>query len=174
MAASDTDLQVVDSFIYPHDAFLARTALEAAGIQAVIADDHIIAMDWRLAYAVGGIKLQVRTSDLAEAREILAAAREAALAREADEEPDPCSRCGSTNTTRLTIKRPAFLAWLLLGAPLFPVLRRVSCQNCGYLGKRTKVSISDSDEPTEGRVVSDGAELEPDSGPEPTDTPHEP
>jgi hypothetical protein len=172
MAASDTDLQVVDSFLYPHDAFLARAALETAGIRVAMADDHIIAMDWRLAYAVGGIKLQVRASDLAEAREILSAAREAALAREDDEEPDPCSRCGSTNTKRLTLKTPAFLTWLLLGAPLFPVRRRVRCQNCGYLGKIANVSISDSDEPTEAGFVSDGTES--DSGPEPTDTPYEP
>ncbi len=45
------------------EAQLMKNLLEEEGIQAFLADDVLIAMDWLLSNAVGGVKLQVLESD---------------------------------------------------------------------------------------------------------------
>jgi hypothetical protein len=62
---------VVRSFSQPYEAHLACSALEAAGIQARIADEHIVAADWLYSNAVGGVKVLVRSSDVEAARAVL-------------------------------------------------------------------------------------------------------
>ncbi len=132
---SQTELEVVASYLYPLEAFIARTALENAGIDAVIADDHLISMDWLLATALGGVKLLVRAQDLADAREFLAESKEASET-DTNYERDACRRCGSLNTGYIRIGGGlTLLSYLLTGAPLFPLLRRVRCQDCGTITK---------------------------------------
>jgi hypothetical protein len=64
-------LTTVATFHQPAQAELAKNVLIAAGIQAVLADAEIVAMDWLLANAVGGIKLQVRPEDAERAAAVL-------------------------------------------------------------------------------------------------------
>lgn len=52
-------LVTVATFDMPHKADLAKAALEEAGIPAEVNDREVVAMDWLLLNAVGGIKLQV-------------------------------------------------------------------------------------------------------------------
>lgn len=54
------------------DAHIALGRLEAEGIAAVLADEHLVQTDWLYSIAVGGIKLQVEPRDAPRAREILA------------------------------------------------------------------------------------------------------
>lgn len=61
-------------------AHVAKNALEAAGIRAVIADETVVSMDWFLSNAVGGIKVQVLEEDAERA----VAALEAALGSEGE------------------------------------------------------------------------------------------
>ena len=56
-------LVTVATFHLAAQAAMARNALEAAGIPAVVTDAEVVAMDWLLAPAVGGIKVQVRAAD---------------------------------------------------------------------------------------------------------------
>ena len=65
-------LTTVATFDLAPKAELARNVLAAAGIPAVIADAEIVAMDWLISNAVGGIKLQVREEDAERAAEMLA------------------------------------------------------------------------------------------------------
>jgi hypothetical protein len=65
------NLVTVATFNDSVTAGMARNLLEDAGIQAFVADEEIIGMDWVLANAVGRIKLQVGDLDAANAREIL-------------------------------------------------------------------------------------------------------
>lgn len=53
---------------------VARAALEDAGIEVRITDRELVAMEWVLATAVGGIKVQVPEADAARARGLLDAA----------------------------------------------------------------------------------------------------
>ena len=51
------------------DAEIARGRLQAEGIEAFLADQHLVQTDWLYSIAVGGIKLQV---EAARAEAILA------------------------------------------------------------------------------------------------------
>lgn len=54
------------------NAEIARGRLQAEGIDAVLADQHLVQTDWLYSIAVGGIKLQVAASDVENALNILA------------------------------------------------------------------------------------------------------
>lgn len=97
-------LVTIATFYQAGEARLAQNALTAAGIKAAVADETVIQMDWLLANAVGGIKVQVREADaeraVAELERSFGAdgegfgpADEAALAAEAEaadrEDDDP-------------------------------------------------------------------------------------
>ncbi|HVK16195.1 MAG TPA: DUF2007 domain-containing protein [Fimbriiglobus sp.] len=77
-------LTTVASFDLAAKAELARNVLEEAGIDAVLTDAEIVAMDWLISNAVGGIKVQVREEDAERAAEVLAGefGEEAGLASE--------------------------------------------------------------------------------------------
>jgi hypothetical protein len=82
-------LVTVATFLYPYQAHAPRARLEAAGLRVSLADELTIAMDWLLANAVGGIKVQVPAADAERARELLASlpGRAAAPPAGAEEEP---------------------------------------------------------------------------------------
>lgn len=58
-----TRLVTIATFDLAPQARLAQNALQAAGIDAAVSDETVVAMEWLLAAAVGGIKLQVREED---------------------------------------------------------------------------------------------------------------
>lgn len=49
----------------------AVSALDAAGIECFLADENVIAIDWAVSQAVGGVKVLVRPEDLSDAQELL-------------------------------------------------------------------------------------------------------
>ena len=53
------------------EALLAKGSLESAGIEAFLADDNIVRMDWFWSNLMGGIKLQVKAEDAESASGIL-------------------------------------------------------------------------------------------------------
>ena len=65
------DLIVVSSFWDPIKANLAQNYLVGAGVQARLADEQTVVMDWFLANAVHGIKLVVLRQDLEKAEFLL-------------------------------------------------------------------------------------------------------
>jgi predicted Zn-ribbon and HTH transcriptional regulator len=133
-------LVVVGRFSQPHEAHLARSVLQAAGIEAIVADDHIVAVNWLYSNVVGGVKVLVPVADADMARAVLATpAQVDAEAVAADDltslrsEVDRCPKCGSHNLVPTAPgRRLLFLSWLLVGIPIFPVLRRTRCRDCGY------------------------------------------
>ncbi len=118
---NDDDLVTIDRFLFLAEAELARTRLEAAGIDAVLADENVVRLSWGDAQAHGGVRLQVRRRDAEEAREVL---------EEEGEEPpserwltpphskDSCRRCFSEEiypaTNRIRVFAAALLAAMLL------------------------------------------------------------
>jgi hypothetical protein len=84
------ELTTVATFHQAAQAELARNVLAEAGIQAVVADAEIVAMDWLLANAVGGIKVQVRAEDAERAAAVLdgALGEDAGLASEEIDEDE--------------------------------------------------------------------------------------
>ncbi len=64
-------LLTLASFTDVMEAKIAQAMLEAEGISCVVQDENIIAMNWMFSAAVGGVKLMVRESDMAEASMLL-------------------------------------------------------------------------------------------------------
>jgi hypothetical protein len=124
----------VGAYANPWEAQLARTCLEAEGIDSVVADEHL-ARIW-CAATVGGIKLRVREEDAAHASELLRNLRpipEIYLVTESDL-PLP-QRCPSCKSDNLSLERWSVLgllgAWLLFGLAIPVPRRRWSCRGCG-------------------------------------------
>lgn len=69
----DTDLTVVHSFASQPEADLAKSALEAAGIEAIIQADSAGGMRPHIAWSSSGFKLIVRQEDADAARAVLEA-----------------------------------------------------------------------------------------------------
>ena len=118
------NLVTVTRCMAPAEAYAIKVHLESAGIHVFLADEFTVTMDWLLSNAVGGIKVQVPETELAQASEILGiAAEEESDEDDLDEDSEPdtsfgpakCARA-STRTTRTTApsqmnrndKRPAF------------------------------------------------------------------
>ena len=69
----DEALVTVRSCNYLHEAELIKSVLEADGIDVEIPDEHMANVQPGLGGNIGGIRVQVRSSDLARAEESLAA-----------------------------------------------------------------------------------------------------
>jgi hypothetical protein len=67
----ETNLVVVHSFTSPQEAEIARGALEAAEIAAMIQADSVGGMEPNIAWANGGYRVLVRQEDLDEALNVL-------------------------------------------------------------------------------------------------------
>jgi len=67
----DADLVVVHAFASEPEADMAKSALESAGIDAMIQADSAGGMRPHLAWSSGGFKILVRDEGAAAAREVL-------------------------------------------------------------------------------------------------------
>jgi hypothetical protein len=118
--AADPVLVTVARFAYPGDAAVARTALEAAGIDAVISDDISFRLDWLSSRGWGGTKIRIRADDWDRAEEILSTIPQADLGTEpgvAVENPRTlleCPRCEAPAPARIPKVRIFALAALIL------------------------------------------------------------
>ena len=97
-----SDSVVVRAFTHPHEAHLACSALEAAGLDATVADENIVAADWLVSNAVGGVKVLVRAEDVPAARAVLDGAADIEMGDDSEFPVDTdqggsdrCPRCGS-------------------------------------------------------------------------------
>ena len=111
----------------PMEAHIDRARLEAAGINAFVADEHTINMNWLHSNAMGGVRLMVPADRIEEAKEILAADHSDSLPPadqlgDAEEIPDDYD-LDARRPTR-NERRAGFLTWLLLGIPLFGFRRK--------------------------------------------------
>lgn len=68
---NSSDLVVVKAFASQSEAEIAKTALESAGIVAMIKADTIGGMRPHVGWSTGGFQLLVREDDLAEAKAVL-------------------------------------------------------------------------------------------------------
>lgn len=68
---AEGDFVAVARFLNPTDAHLVRAVLEGSGIPAVAADANTVQMNLLWAPAVGGVRILVRASRAAEARELI-------------------------------------------------------------------------------------------------------
>src|SRR5690606_2144556 len=123
-----SELAVIATYSFPHEAQLARSKLEAFDIPAFVLDEHTINMHWLYSDALGGVKLAVPNTEVQLALELL---QEEAAVEESDEPALAGSPCGSHHLHACTKgKKPAFIIFLLLGFPLFFYQRGLRCDEC--------------------------------------------
>lgn len=144
-------LVTVRTFAAPWAAQLARARLAAAGIDAVVADEHLSRMI--TIHTVGGARLQVREEDAAAALEVLS--REAALPELylVTEDDAALPRCPGCRSERLTFERWSRLgfvsSWILLGIPIPIPKHRWLCRSCGMAWKEEEIPARARPEPAE-------------------------
>jgi hypothetical protein len=68
----EDELVTVHNANWLHQALFVKTVLEGDGIEAYVPDEHTVSVDPALATALGGIRVMVRASDEARARDVLA------------------------------------------------------------------------------------------------------
>jgi hypothetical protein len=79
----DDELVTVHNANWLHHALFVKTVLEGDGIEAYVPDEHTVSIDPALATALGGIRVMVRASDEARARDVLTA-----VLKELEDTPD--------------------------------------------------------------------------------------
>ena len=137
----------VASYDHPAEAHIARQKMESEGIDAYLDNENLVATDFLLSNATGGIKLMVREPDVTAAQAVLRAKGTEELAIEAGsvgaddagdgdaylEEDWRCPRCHRTDVELVPLRRRlALLSLLLLGVPLLLASRRCRCRSCGH------------------------------------------
>ncbi len=66
-------MTTIATFNKPEEAHLLRMRLEAGGIAAFLQDENLVQIDWLLANAVGGCRVQVADEDAAGALALMSA-----------------------------------------------------------------------------------------------------
>jgi hypothetical protein len=125
-------LITIRSYSTPYEASLVQAELESFDINATLADEDTIRLNWLWSNALGGVKVQVSESEVEDALGILAA-EPSYESRDGQDEQESvtCPNCGSRNTHYFLDKRGTFLTWLVLGLPVIPVISKQACEDCG-------------------------------------------
>ena len=120
MTKRQGDLEIVGTYQFPHEALIAKSALDAFGVSAWVLDESQIRLRWYLSDALGGVKLAVRTADAVAAREILSGDHSSDLEGipESQLQPAPqdlCRRCGAASFEIARRRAPGRLfEWLFV------------------------------------------------------------
>ena len=131
---ADEKLVTIARFSHPEEAHIVSARLESEGIWSFVADEFTVKANWLYSNAIGGVRLQVKESDVAVARKILSSTEPDATLTSGTGQK--CPRCGSSDIKYgLFYLSPLFLSWLLLDFPLPFIKRKWSCNNCGYRWK---------------------------------------
>jgi hypothetical protein len=122
-------LATIDRYFWLHEALVASSLLEGAGIETCLPDANLVRLNWTYANAIQGIRLQVPVARANEARAML---RSDPVTFEDMPSPDPCSNCGAASCQLVHPgRRATFLTWLLTGFPLWYQRPAWQCNHCG-------------------------------------------
>lgn len=130
----------VISFVYPHEAHLAKAYLESSGIDVIIKDEFTVQVNNFYSNAIGGVKLFVELDKVDEALFLLKDGGYIEINKTEDKEQIEsfsgehkklCPYCQSTNIVQKSRAGYVFvLSILFLGFP-FPFLqKRYYCYDC--------------------------------------------
>jgi hypothetical protein len=127
------ELVTVRQFRDLPEALLAKGSLESAGIECFLADENLVRLDWFISNFIGGIKLNVRPADAANAQKLLDEPILEGLYVQGVglyEQPR-CPKCESLDVNFQELDRPIAYMSAFLHVPI-PVQRPAwRCQACG-------------------------------------------
>ena len=129
-------MKTVAAFRDVYQAHLAKGRLEAEGIQAVIADENIVSINWAYSQAVGGVKVQTHKDDFEKAKEVLKDdfQEELLAAKECEGsimDTDSCPECGSNLISPKRYSWWSLIPSFMFMLPIFFPLKKWSCDVCG-------------------------------------------
>jgi RNA polymerase subunit RPABC4/transcription elongation factor Spt4 len=122
-------LVAVGSFREPYEAHLARSLLETEGIDAFVAFEHHVGLNWLYSSALGGVRLHVPAADAERARELLAISHDHAVV---ETDAEVCPECGRVGATRLGLARRLRAVSLAVGVPISLARDYWVCPGCGH------------------------------------------
>lgn len=132
----DVEWVTVATFWTPTEAHIARLRLESEDIPVVVLDENLVAWEWQLAIAVGGIKLRVPAPDLEAAKALLVTRKST---YPVSDEPiadgqDECPRCKSPDIYKTWLSRRWSMVALFVCPLLIPFAlgHRTRCPSCGF------------------------------------------
>jgi hypothetical protein len=122
------------------DAHLAKSVIEAAGIDVELMDEHVVSMNWMYSNLVGGVTALVAADRLDDAHALLTTSAVLVDAPDsaADGVDDRCASCGSNEFESFGPQSSLLiLTWLIIGVPLGWPMRRRICRQCGEPARRS-------------------------------------
>ena len=126
------NLVTVATYSGAMEAQIGRAKLQAHGLRAFVADDHLSTMNPQYMAAAGGIRLQVETKDAADAEAIL---DEVADPEDDHDDADDGPRCPSCELRYAAYGYSAtqtVLGYLFLGIPFLFLKKGWSCGKCHH------------------------------------------
>jgi len=132
------ELVTIAKFYSLGEAKVAQGKLASEGVAAFLCDEHMHAINWHLGAAFGGIRLQVRDSQVVRALEILDGF-EPGTTEDGEEEWEEvacCPECESLEIREVTGGNPRQTSLWSQAAPFFEpptqTTHRWRCLMCGY------------------------------------------
>ncbi|MCP3923770.1 MAG: DUF2007 domain-containing protein [Desulfobacterales bacterium] len=117
---------------------LAKSKLDSEGIYCFLANKNHVGANWLVSFALGEVKVQVKTEDAEVALKILNKDQSSELIEIEETFPaltqnDLCIKCSSSNIVLLNTTRKAGAFSLLLGLPFIFFRKRYKCIDCGHI-----------------------------------------
>lgn len=134
-------MRTIAVFRSMEEAEIAKSVLEAEGIEALIPDSSTIGLNWTIMGALGGVRLQVAPEDVEDAVRCLGPSdsieNQPSAITSQDAREDVCPECGRALIFEPKHRKekisllffPPATAWLALLLALWPG-RKVRCQHC--------------------------------------------
>jgi len=115
------------------EASVAKSVLDSAGIDCILADDNLVRLDWFYSNLVGGIKLLVPESEAEAAARLLEEVRLEKFAVGVGEYQQPqCPRCKSMDVSLDGLDKSwTFAAMYITNLPIPVTTRGWKCHSCG-------------------------------------------
>jgi hypothetical protein len=115
-------LETIAQYREAHEAYLAKGALAAAGIEAVIRDEHVVGVNWLYSDAVGGVKLAVESDLVQQAADVLKPQTiDRGISDRSITHIHPCRIIG---ILAILVMAGMFIPMLIVGIPLIVFNRR--------------------------------------------------
>ncbi len=129
-------LTTIKTFTYPHEAYVIRARLESEGIETFLQDEMTVQVHNFYSNAIGGVKLQVREKDVAQAMKILQfepeTNRDVLIVKKSEiADENTCPFCNSDNIAKgKKANLITFIPYLILGF-CFPAYKKLfTCFDC--------------------------------------------
>jgi len=117
------------------EASIAKSVLESAGVDCILADGNLVRLDWFYSNLVGGIKLLVPEKDAQAAMQLLDESTPEKFDVEGvgEYEQPHCPKCGSMDVSLDGLNKPlTFAAMYITSVPIPVTTAGWKCHSCGH------------------------------------------